>query len=63
MLACERETASVLLSAFTESFKVGEAVKVTVTVNNEGCVALGLPQYRLYIQSDEPGIHPYPTKS
>ena len=51
-LSCERETASALLSVAAESLKVGDAVKVTVTVNNEGCVALGLPQYRLYIQSD-----------
>ena len=51
-LSCERETASALLSVDAESLKVGDAVKVTVTVNNEGCVALGLPQYRLYIQSD-----------
>jgi hypothetical protein len=29
-------------------------VKVTVTVNNEGCLTLGFPQYRLYIQSDGP---------
>ena len=51
-LACERETASVVLSASAESLKVGDATKVTVTVSNEGCVALGLPQYRLYMQSD-----------
>lgn len=53
-LSCERETASVLLSVSAESLKVGDTVKVTVTVNNEGCVALGLPQYRLYIESDGP---------
>src|SRR6266542_2231523 len=53
-LSCERDTASVLLSESAESLKVGDIVKITVTVNNEGCVALGLPQYRLYIQSDKP---------
>lgn len=53
-LSCERETASALLSVAAESLKVGDAVKVTVTLNNEGCLALGLPQYRLYIQSDGP---------
>lgn len=53
-LACERETASVLLSVSTENAKVGDRVKVTVTVNNEGCLTLGLPQYRLYVQSDGP---------
>jgi hypothetical protein len=51
---CESETASALLSVSAQSLKVGDAVKVTVRVNNEGCVALGLPQYRLYIQSDVP---------
>jgi hypothetical protein len=53
-LACERETASILLSVSTENAKVGDSVKVTVTVNNEGCLTLGLPQYRLYVQSDGP---------
>ena len=28
---------------------------VTVTLRNEGCVALGLPQYRLQVRSLEPG--------
>jgi hypothetical protein len=44
------------LSASAESLKVGDTVKVTVRVNNEGCVALGLPQYRLYVQTDAPEI-------
>jgi hypothetical protein len=52
--SCETDTASVVLSASAESLKVGEAVKVTVRVNNEGCVPLGLPQYRLYVQTDGP---------
>ena len=51
-LACERDTASLQLSASAENLKVGDVVKVTVTLKNEGCVALGLPQYRLYVQSD-----------
>ena len=51
-LACQSETASVVLSASRESVQVGDTITVTVTVNNEGCVGLGLPQYRLYIQSD-----------
>ena len=51
-LACERETASVVLSASSENVQVGDTIKVTVTVNNEGCVILGLPQYRLYVRSD-----------
>ena len=51
-LACRKETASVVLSASTESVQVGDTIKVTVTLNNEGCVGLGIPLYRLYIQSD-----------
>jgi hypothetical protein len=53
-ISCETDTASVILSASAESLKVGDAVKVTVRVNNEGCVPLGLPQYRLYVQTDGP---------
>ncbi len=53
-LSCETHTASVVLSASDVTLKVGEAVKVTATLRNEGCVQLGLPQYLLYIQSDRP---------
>ncbi|MBN2004894.1 MAG: hypothetical protein JXA21_16165 [Anaerolineae bacterium] len=51
-LACETDTASTLLSASAENLKLGDVLKIKVTLNNEGCVALGLPQYRLYIQSN-----------
>lgn len=51
-LACDHDTALLILSTNAENVKVGDSVQVTVTVNNEGCVALGLPQYRLYIASD-----------
>jgi hypothetical protein len=51
-LSCEGDTDSILLSVSTESLKVGDTVKVTVTVNNEGCFALGGPEYSLYIQSE-----------
>lgn len=53
-LACETHTASMVLSVSDETPQVGDTVKVTVTLSNEGCVALGLPQYRLRIQSDTP---------
>lgn len=50
-LACERETASLVVSADSENLNVGDSVVITVTLSNEGCVALGLPQYRLYVTS------------
>lgn len=53
-ISCETHTASVVLATSAESLKVGDTVIVTVTLNNRGCTALGLPQYRLYIQSDRP---------
>lgn len=49
---CETHTASVVLSASPENLRVGDTVTVTVKLNNEGCVGLGLPQYRLAAQSD-----------
>jgi hypothetical protein len=53
-LACETDTASLVVSLSAETVKAGDGVSVTLTLNNEGCVALGLPQYRLAIQSDGP---------
>jgi hypothetical protein len=53
-ISCETHAASVVLAASAESLKVGDTVIVTATLNNRGCAALGLPQYRLYIQSDGP---------
>ncbi len=49
---CETHTASVALTASAERIAVGDTVSVTVTLENHGCVALGMPQYRLTI---EPG--------
>ena len=53
-LACDVDTARLVLSASDENPNIGDTVIVTAKVINEGCVALGLPQYRLYIQSDAP---------
>ena len=53
-LPCEVDTATLKLSASVEDLRVGDVVIVKVKVTNDGCVALGLPQYRLYIQSDNP---------
>jgi hypothetical protein len=49
---CEEHTSSTFLSVSSESLKVGDTVTVTVRLENEGCVGLGMPEYRLYIQSD-----------
>ena len=46
-LECERHTASVELSATETRIGVGDVVTVTVTLRNEGCVALGMPKYVL----------------
>lgn len=54
-LACEQETAALVLSTDRVIIKVGDPIKVTATLSNEGCVALGLPQYRLSITSDGSG--------
>ena len=53
-LVCEVDTATLVLSTSGENLKIGDTVIVTAKVTNEGCVALGLPQYRLSIQSDRP---------
>lgn len=53
-LSCYHDTASLKLSASAGSLEVGDTVRVTVTLNNEGCVALGEPLYRLRIQTDKP---------
>ncbi len=52
-VACKTHTSSVVLSASVASLRIGDSVKVTVTLNNEGCLALGIPLYSLYIQSDK----------
>lgn len=51
-VACETHTASVVLSASAETLRVGEVLRVTVTLRNDGCIGLGLPQYRLSNRSD-----------
>jgi len=50
---CEYHTASMSISATATNLEVGDIVTVTTTLFNEGCVGLGLPQYRLYVQSGE----------
>ena len=50
---CEKHTAVMTLSASATELKTGGALTVTVTLANQGCGSLGMPQYRLYVQSDE----------
>jgi hypothetical protein len=50
---CEKHTAVMTLSASATRLKIGEALTVTVTLANQGCGSLGMPQYRLYVGSDE----------
>ena len=58
--SCETHTASITLSSSDTKLSVGESFKVVVTLNNQGCVALGVPQYTLYVSSRgvEPAIVP-----
>lgn len=51
---CDTHTASMTLSATAATCEVGQAVTVTLSLFNEGCVGLGLPQYSLYVDSDGP---------
>ncbi len=50
---CQSHTAYMTLSATTTTLDVGQAVTVTVTLLNRGCTGLGMPQYRLYVRTDE----------
>jgi len=52
-LACEMHTASMMLAASVTVLEVGEAITVTVTLSNEGCATLGMPQYWLGVASVE----------
>lgn len=50
-LACEMHTASMMLAASVTTLEVGETITVTVTLRNEGCGRLGMPQYWLGVKS------------
>lgn len=45
--ACETYTADLVVDASAQQVRVGETVEITGTLTNTGCLALGLPQYRL----------------
>jgi len=51
---CSTHTASMVISVTKTEPHVGNAITVTVRLNNEGCVALGVPLYRLWWQDARP---------
>jgi len=61
--ACETASGSLSLQLSDTEVTVGEIVTVTVTLQNEGCLAMGLPQYRLAVQAvqGEPFEMPEPV--
>jgi hypothetical protein len=52
-VACEQDESRMALSASQTKVKVGQTIEVNVVLKNTGCVALGLPQYRLAILNSE----------
>jgi hypothetical protein len=50
---CETHTASVQLSPSAQSVQIGQQLSVQVTLNNQGCVALGLPKFTLRIHAPQ----------
>jgi len=69
-LPCETHTATVEIDPGSDTIHAGDLLTVTVGLINKGCVALGLPQYRLIIHqlgsdtvlapaSPDPILHSY----
>jgi len=50
---CETHTASVQVQPSAQSVPVGQQLIVRVTLLNQGCVALGLPQYTLRVHAPQ----------
>jgi hypothetical protein len=48
---CRGHSASLSISGTAAAVQVGEHLTVQVALSNTGCVALGLPQYRLYVET------------
>jgi hypothetical protein len=53
-LACKNAKASVQVSGSSTTVRVGQIVTVTVVATYTGCFLLGLPQYSLDLQADQP---------
>jgi hypothetical protein len=51
---CQSESASVELVLSAETLQVGDTLQAQVIVHNQGCLALGLPQYRLSLGGAAP---------
>ncbi len=49
---CAGHRATMDISVSSASVHVGDTVTVTLTLRNTGCVGLGLPQHRLYVEPD-----------
>lgn len=49
---CTTHTAVMTLAATATTLQVGQVVTVTVTLANQGCASMGMPQYRLAIQPE-----------
>ena len=49
---CTRESAELSISAARSVLQVGESLAVILVLRNTGCIGLGLPQYRLYVESE-----------
>ncbi len=47
--ACVTHTVGMTLTVSNRTPQVGEMLAVTITLANEGCGMIGLPQYRLYV--------------
>ncbi len=50
--ACTTHTAVSEVEVSDAEINVGDAVSVTVTLRNDGCLALGLPQYKLVFEQE-----------
>lgn len=55
---CDQSSAELELAASATSLAAGQAVTVTATLRNTGCLALGLPQYRLAIEAPQAVLTP-----
>lgn len=54
--ACKTHTAAMELTVSATEVEVGDVLVVTLVLRNEGCLALGLPQYRLFVEQREDGL-------
>jgi hypothetical protein len=47
---CEGHSADLMLVASTPTIQIGQDLTITAVLSNTGCVALGIPQYRLVVE-------------